>query len=115
MPYKDPQKAKEYKTLWNKRYYIEHQELEKKRIFGRRDKIVEWMREYKSKLTCVKCGEATTACLDFHHRDGKTKDISIAMFRQKGWGIEHIKREMEKCVVICANCHRKLHAGLLSL
>jgi hypothetical protein len=54
------------------------------------------MREYKSKLTCVKCGEATTACLDFHHRDGKTKDISIAMFRQKGWGIEHIKREMEK-------------------
>lgn len=115
MPYKDAQKEKEYKILWNKRHYKENRELEKKRIFGRRDRIVVWMREYKSKLSCEICGENTPACLDFHHRDGRTKDISIAMFRQKGWGIDHIKSEMAKCIVICANCHRKVHAGLISL
>jgi hypothetical protein len=115
MPYKDPQKEKEYKTLWNKRHYKEHVEEEKKRIFARRDAIAKWYKEYKSKLKCEICGENSTVCLDFHHRDRKTKDLSVANFRQRGWSAERIKTELDKCIVVCSNCHRKIHAGIIKI
>ncbi|HSW89297.1 MAG TPA: hypothetical protein VLH19_00290 [Patescibacteria group bacterium] len=115
MPYSDPKREKEYKTLWNKRHYKEHTEEEKRRIWGRRDKIAAWLKEYRSTLSCEICGESTTACLDFHHRNKETKIISVSMFWQKGWGIERIKTEIDKCIVVCANCHRKIHAGLIKI
>jgi hypothetical protein len=65
------------------------------------------------KTPCVKCGEPEKACIDFHHLDPSTKDFTIgkATFSNK----ERLRKEVEKCVCLCANCHRKVHAGLISL
>jgi len=47
--------------------------------------------------------------LDFHHRDPSTKVMDIAEAQRHGWSIGRIQVEIEKCDIICANCHRKLH------
>jgi transcription elongation factor Elf1 len=115
MPYANKQTMLEYQRRWNKKYYKENTDAEKKRIFGRRKEIAEWLTEYKSHLECIKCGERTTVCLDFHHIDQSTKDRSVALSIRWGWGKERIKKEIQKCIVLCSNCHRKLHAGLIKI
>ena len=62
---------------------------------------------------CVLCGEDEYFALDFHHLDPSTKDIEIVKLRKSSF--ERLKKEVEKCAVLCANCHRKVHAGILTL
>jgi len=66
-----------------------------------------WLLNYKAKSKCVVCGEDNPACLDFHHKNPKEKDILIG--RASAYSLDRIKAEVKKCVIICANCHRKLH------
>lgn len=62
---------------------------------------------------CIKCGEKEPCCLDFHHIDSSTKEGSIAERRNasEAW----LRAEIEKCVVLCSNCHRKVHNGILEI
>jgi hypothetical protein len=60
------------------------------------------------KTGCVRCPETHPACLDFHHRDGEQKTLSIAAAVRK-WPLERVLIEVGKCDVLCSNCHRKLH------
>jgi mannitol-specific phosphotransferase system IIBC component len=54
------------------------------------------------------CGETEPCCLSYHHENGdKTGNISDMVNR--GYGINRIQKEMDKCVVLCLNCHAKLH------
>ena len=57
------------------------------------------------KVHCVKCGENHPAALDFHHTDPTQKEIAISAATSR----KVILAEVEKCIVLCANCHRKLH------
>lgn len=53
-------------------------------------------------------------CLDFHHKDLALKSYNIAAMARGKLGEGKKKRileEIAKCDVLCANCHRKLHAG----
>lgn len=84
----------------NKDYYIKRN----KRSFK---DISLYIEEYKSKRSCIKCGENHIACLDFHHINPENKSFTIALGKTKG--IKAIKKEIEKCELLCANCHRKLH------
>ena len=66
--------------------------------------------EYKGGA-CTSCGyNKYTGALEFHHLDPSKKDVAISRF--KGVGIERLKAELDKCVLLCANCHRETHAGL---
>ncbi len=58
---------------------------------------------------CKFCNEKTPCCLDFHHLENKTDMISD-LVKSKSW--KKIEAEIKKCIVVCANCHRKLHAGI---
>ena len=64
---------------------------------------------------CHFCGELEPVCLDFHHRNPAEKVFNIASCGNGGITVEMVAAEIAKCEVVCANCHRKLHAGLLSL
>jgi 5-methylcytosine-specific restriction endonuclease McrA len=64
---------------------------------------------------CLKCSETDLSCLDAHHVDPKQKEHSIGTIKSLGYSLEKIKQELAKCVCLCANCHRKLHAGKIFL
>lgn len=68
---------------------------------------------YKTIKGCCVCGYRKSSwALDFHHT-GDDKEYTVA--RMKGLGIGKIKEELSKCVVVCSNCHRELHAGDVEL
>ena len=57
---------------------------------------------------CMKCGgEFPPYVFDFHHRDPSEKDRSIGTLCSSSW--EKIKVELDKCDLLCANCHRIEH------
>ena len=68
-----------------------------------------WWREIRSQYSCQECGEAHPATLDFHHRDPSQKLFTIAAAAASRMAKEKVLAEIEKCDVLCANCHRKLH------
>ncbi len=79
----------------------------------RRDKIKAMAIEYKgSKCQNKKCGyNKCSAALEFHHRDPATKEFSISSGGYtRSW--ERVKKELDKCDLLCANCHREVEAGL---
>ncbi len=62
---------------------------------------------------CIYCGyNKCTAALDFHHRNPETKEFTITSKVSYKW--ERIEKELEKCDLVCANCHRELEVGLLA-
>lgn len=63
--------------------------------------------EYKSPLSCEKCGESRNWLLDFHHKDPTQKSFQISQGERYGW--EKVKEEIKKCIVLCSNCHRDFH------
>ena len=71
--------------------------------------------EYKKTLCCEVCGESESVCLDFHHKNPKEKEFNIALLKNTTGSFEKTKKEIEKCAVLCANCHRKVHAGIIKL
>lgn len=64
---------------------------------------------------CILCGERERCCIDAHHLDPHDKDLSISRMIRNRAPFERILTELTKCVPVCANCHRKIHAGLITL
>lgn len=48
--------------------------------------------------------------LDFHHTDPSTKESTFSKLRWKKWST--YKEELDKCILVCSNCHGEIHAGL---
>ena len=84
----------------NKKYYSNRNKTS-------RIKLQQKFLDYIKSLSCTKCGENHPATLDFDHidRTQKTKTISSMIRGRETW--EKILKEMEKCQVLCSNCHRK--------
>ena len=70
--------------------------------------------EYKGGK-CMICGyDKCNKALEFHHIDSGRKDFGIsAKGYTRSW--QKVKSELEKCILICANCHRELHEGITQL
>jgi hypothetical protein len=64
---------------------------------------------YKEQNPCP-CGITETCCLSFHHEKGE-KSGNISDMVNKGYGIARIQKEMDKCIVLCLNCHAVFHNG----
>jgi hypothetical protein len=82
-------------------------EIKRGKLRTRQRKLA-FVKDYKSSHPCEKCGEKHIACLQFHHKDPKTKSGDISAHTTK-WGMPKLLEEIAKCIVLCANCHMKLH------
>lgn len=51
--------------------------------------------------------------LEFHHKDPSQKDFGISS--KSAWGFERIKCELDKCALLCPNCHREVHLGIVTI
>lgn len=66
--------------------------------------------KYKSERGCRDCGTTDHRVLDLHHRNGTDKEAAVSqMLYRYSW--KRIVAEMDKCDVLCANCHRIEHAA----
>jgi hypothetical protein len=75
---------------------------------GYRAERKQWFNDYKQTLKCERCGESHPATLDFHHLDPTKKEFNIS---DQLWAKnkEKVLEEISKCIVVCSNCHRKIH------
>ncbi len=70
-------------------------------------KLKKWAVEYKGGK-CEVCGyNKCIAALEFHHRDPKEKEAAWTSIRKRSF--EFIKKELDKCALLCACCHREVH------
>ncbi len=67
----------------------------------------EWLAEYKKACYCQDCKLADQCCLVFHHTGPKWHSIWYLV--AKGYSLTSIQRELQQCICLCANCHRKRH------
>lgn len=66
--------------------------------------------EYKGGK-CERCGyNKCTDALEFHHLDPSKKDKNFGSMKLRKW--EDQKKELDKCIMVCANCHREIHSEL---
>lgn len=75
----------------------------------RREEIKAYIENYKKGKQCVRCENSDYRVLEFHHRDPKEKKFSIFKAIHNRYSIPSVSREIEKCDVVCANCHRIIH------
>lgn len=63
---------------------------------------------------CIHCGfDKWLSSLDIHHLNPEVKDSKFAQMR--GWSLTRIDKEIEKCVLLCRNCHAAYHNGYITL
>ena len=112
---------------YNKQYYINYTERIKKQVKQydknnrkqvtlqkkrHRDSLRQFIQDYKLQRGCALCGyKKCASALEFHHKDDD-KQFCISDAIRNSRSKINIKKEIEKCIVICSNCHRELHEKL---
>lgn len=93
--------------------------LSDKPIRTKSEAVVAWRKRTKLKLVeykgrkCQCCGYSKCIeALEFHHIDSSSKEFSIS---GKSNSFERLKKEADKCVLVCSNCHKEIHAGLIDI
>lgn len=98
-----PECKREYdREYWAKTKYFrnERKKINTKRILERnREYIIAYLKLHP----CIDCKEKDIEVLEFDHQ--RDKLFNVAEFR--GHSIENLQKEIDKCVVVCANCHRR--------
>lgn len=97
-----------------KRTYADRADYMKKAFDKRRKKIRQLSLQYKGGR-CVVCGyDKCLRALEFHHIGVDGKDFGIS---EKGYtrSWKKVKDELDKCVLLCANCHREVHEDITQL
>jgi 5-methylcytosine-specific restriction endonuclease McrA len=96
------------------RKYSDRAEYLKMAVKKRRHRIKLLSLEYKGNQ-CYICGYNRYAgAMEFHHLNAKTKKFGIA-FKGAARSWYKTKLELDKCILLCSNCHKEIHAGQRSL
>ena len=98
----------------DKRKYSDRAAYIKQAVVKRRKKIREMAIVYKGER-CSICGyNKCLKALEFHHVDSTGKDFGIS---EKGYtrSWNQVRSELDKCILLCANCHREVHEGVTQL
>jgi len=75
----------------------------------RKAEIRKSINSIKREMKCEICGFEDPRALHFHHKNPKKKKKEIGNLASSGYNLKAIKKEIEKCVVLCANCHAIKH------
>ena len=89
------------------------------KIVSSSDRVIEWRKRTKQKLIeykggeCELCGyKKCNRSLQFHHLNPIEKDFAIS---GKSLSFEKLKQEVDKCILVCSNCHCEIHDGLVKI
>jgi hypothetical protein len=93
----------------SKDYYARNRESIRSKQEQVQQEIRTWFRQYKKNIACIRCGEHNAACLHFHHRNRSEKVRNVGYNVYAAKSLEKFIQELEKCDVLCANCHMIEH------
>ena len=86
------------------------------------DYVIRWRKNLKANMVasmggkCQICGyDKCHEALELHHINPKEKEISFGQIRANPVSQEKVIVELQKCILLCSNCHKEVHAGIVSL
>lgn len=93
--------------------------IKRERTITNSQSVIDWRKRSKLKLIeykggkCEICGYNTSiAALHFHHKNSQEKDFQIG---GSSYSFEKLKIEVDKCILVCSNCHSEIHEGLINI
>ena len=93
----------------SRNYYKNNKEKQKKQIYAAKVKRIEenkrFIFDHLNTHACVDCGESDPRVLEFDHQGDKEHNVSDLL--SGGYSKQSIQKEIDKCEVRCANCHRR--------
>lgn len=112
MTIKGPARRKEYHAKYMKEvWYPKNKEKHISYVRRNKKRVTEFIEQYKMARSCADCGfpgKEFPYVLDFDHVDSDAiKKFNIGSWSHTVLSIEAIEREIKKCELVCANCHRK--------
>lgn len=122
MPYKDRDKQREFQRNWcrqnadklrpkKKAYKKKHRKklsAQNREYINTRKLSVAWLKTLKECLECEICGEDEAIVIDLHHIDPSQKSFGLHAANASR-NINDLVVEVNKCMALCANCHRRVH------
>lgn len=103
----------EARKAYKRKWYHDNREAVLARTKANRVLVVARINEWKSQ-GCAVCGyNRSSAAIDAHHLRDKKYDIHKMTAGNRS--IAFLNKELEKCIPLCANCHREYHAGVIEL
>jgi hypothetical protein len=98
------------KNLKSKLFHLADPSKTKIRRVSAKQQIRDEISLFKQSQGCCMCNETNPSCLDFHHVESEKKEHSISDLLHNN-SRNKLFLELEKCLIMCANHHRQLHAG----
>lgn len=99
-----------YTRLASRKHYRANVSKYIARRLSRKKELVSWFRELKRNLKCERCSENHLGTLDCHHKEKRNKIGSLSdLITQRGFSKKRLLEELQKCIILCSNCHRKEH------
>lgn len=105
-----------YKAYANAYY---HRPVEKQkqitRVRKNTNKLQERYKQWRKTLYCSMCDETAPECMDLHHLDPSKKEYAVSKILWQIGSWNKFMQEVDKCIVVCGNCHRKIHSGRIKI
>lgn len=98
--------TKEYDNLWYANNKDRIRDKKNKQSRDNRKRNLQYTVDYLRENPCEDCGKDDYRVLDFDHRKSETKIAAVSDLVRRGFSIEVIQREIDKCSIRCSNCHR---------
>jgi len=103
----NPEKKEEYCKKWKSKNKDRVREKNNEYKRKQNQKRKGFIDDYKKSCFCLKCEESRFYMLDFHHKDSNLKDFNLGEATK--YSLNKIKKEIEKCIMLCRNCHSEFH------
>jgi hypothetical protein len=121
MPYADPEKRSAYHKSYMRDRYANDEDFKRAHLQrvakNKKERIAVLQGVFKEfkKNGCLLCAEKEPCCLIAHHLEPEHKKFTLSEGIRSTVSLSSFLRELEKCVCLCENCHRKAHAGVLEV
>ena len=93
----------------DQRWHYRNRERNTERTLQRRARLRSWANQYKRERGCQDSEATDHRFLEFHHTSPENKRMAVGDMITYGFGRAKLREEIEKCVVLCANGHRRRH------
>ncbi len=101
--------CKDCHSLYRKEHYLQNKDkyIAKARNWNRKQKEIlsKYLFDRLSKSQCIDCNEKDILVLEFDHL--QNKKLGIAEMYKNRYSLQKVEEEINKCVIRCANCHRR--------